>query len=276
MSKSFSTILANAALQLNSRREAELLLMQTLQISRSYIIAHPEQLLNAAEQTSFDHLCQRRLAGEPMAYLAGYKDFWTLSLETTTDTLIPRPETELLVELALANLPADQTVHLADLGTGSGAIALSLAMERPLWQLTATDQSAKTLAVCERNRQRLNLNNVQCYQGNWCEALPHHDYAAIISNPPYIADKDLHLDQGDLRFEPKEALIGGEDGLEAFRLIIPESRNYLVANGLLLLEHGFDQALAIRQFLQASGFIAIETFKDLAGLDRVTMGRKIS
>ena len=217
-------------------------------------------------------LLNRRINGELMAYILGHKEFWGLDFVVTKDTLIPRPESELLVEMALAALPKSK-LTIADLGTGSGAIALALASERPDWDIVAVDQSAAALAVAKQNAQHLSLNQVCFTQGSWCEALGKVKYDAIISNPPYIADKDPHLSQGDLRSEPRSALASGEDGLDDIRLIVSQVPNYLQIRGLLLLEHGYNQAAYVSHLLQTAGFTEIRQQQDLAGHVRITQAR---
>ncbi|HVV69858.1 MAG TPA: peptide chain release factor N(5)-glutamine methyltransferase [Gammaproteobacteria bacterium] len=257
----------------NPQFEAQLLLSRALKISRSSLLAFPERVIDAEQQKLIMQLVKRRVAGEPMAYILQEKEFWSLSLKVTADTLIPRPETELLVELALEILPANVTQTIADLGTGSGAVALALAKERPHWQLIATDQSSAALKIAQENATHLGLFNVSFHQGSWCAALPRHGFNAIVSNPPYIAEKDVHL-EGDLRFEPQNALVSGKEGLDALRIIIEEAGNFLSAEGWLLLEHGHTQGEAVRTLMQSSGFKDIRTHQDLAGLDRVTKGKR--
>ena len=252
-----------------------------LAVPRSFLYAHPEYILDAETQNRLQKLVNRRLDGEPMAYILGEKEFWSLNLLVNGDTMIPRPETELLVELILEKFTepssrhpcqGDISISIADLGTGCGAIAIALASSRPHWQITATDQSAAALQVAVSNAQRLHLSNVTFYQGSWCAALPKKHFTAIVSNPPYIRANDPHLRQGDLRFEPQAALIGGSDGLAAFREIITQAPDYLIDGAWLLLEHGYDQGHSVRDLMQAAGFQAVETRQDLAGIDRVTLG----
>jgi release factor glutamine methyltransferase len=263
----------SAAIILNSALEASVLLCEVLNVSRTYLIAHSNKILDLAQQQQFESLVQRRKAGEPIAYIVGKKEFWSLELDIDKNTLIPRPETELLVETVLQKLAATAQLSIVDLGTGSGAIALALASERPNWKLFATDQSAAALKVSQHNAQKYKLNNIEFYQGNWFEALPQQKFDAIISNPPYIADTDPHLMQGDLRFEPKPALIAGENGFADLFWIIQQSRNYLTNNGWVFLEHGSTQAVNLQRFFTENQFQNIETIQDLAGLDRVTFGQ---
>jgi release factor glutamine methyltransferase len=214
----------------------------------------------------------RRQAGEPVAYILGQQGFWSLELEVASHTLIPRPDTELLVETVLALLPATPAA-LLDLGTGTGAIALALTSERPAWRLTGVDRVAEAVALAERNRARLNLNNASFVASHWFSALAGQRYQLIVSNPPYIAADDRHLAEGDVRFEPSSALVAGADGLDDIRLIIQQAPDYLEAGGWLLLEHGFDQAAAVRELLSARGFSAVESRRDLGGHERISLGR---
>ncbi|MNM38902.1 Release factor glutamine methyltransferase [compost metagenome] len=207
-----------------------------------------------------------------MAYILGQQGFWNLDLEVAPHTLIPRPETELLVETALQLLPAS-AVKLLDLGTGTGAIALALASERPLWQVTAVDRVLEAVALAERNRQRLQLNNVTVRSSHWFDALAGECYDLIISNPPYIAAADPHLVAGDVRFEPSSALVSGEDGLDDLRSIISQAPEHLLPGGWLLLEHGYDQAAAVRELLAKHDFEQIESRLDLNAHERITLGR---
>ena len=269
-------LLVQAAARLpgtEGRHEAELLLLHVLQRSRGWLFAHPEARIDDAAVVAFNALVDRRAAGEPVAYLLGWKGFWTLDLEVGPATLIPRPETELLVELALARLPTDRSLDVADLGTGSGAIALALASERPRARVTATDLSADALVVAHRNAQRNGLGNVSMLQGAWFAPLAERVFDLVTSNPPYIAADDPHLAQGDLRFEPPGALASGADGLDDIRIITAQAPAHLRAGGWLLLEHGWDQGDAVRALLQAAGFTAVETARDLEARDRVSLGQ---
>ena len=254
------------------RLDAEVLLAYSLNKPRSHLRAWPERVADIEQAHQFAELLTRRLQGRPVAHLIGRREFWSLELQVTPATLIPRPETELLVELALARLPADQPVQVADLGTGSGAIALAIARERPRAEVVATDFSIEALQVAEQNARRLGITNVEFRRGDWCAALGDDRFALIVSNPPYLADTDIHLSQGDVRFEPRCALVAGKDGLDAIRLIIAQAGEHLNTGGWLLLEHGFDQRKAVAALLQDHGFTAIKNYRDLAGLDRVSGG----
>ncbi|WP_243041888.1 peptide chain release factor N(5)-glutamine methyltransferase [Dyella sedimenti] len=262
--------LAGAAHALGDRLEAELLLVHVLGKPRSWLIAHADDALDDAQAAAFDALVRRRRDGEPVAYLVGHRGFWSLELEVTPATLIPRPETELLVELALARLPAQARV--ADLGTGSGAIALSIAHERPQAQVVATDASEAALAVARRNAARLGIGNVRFVPGDWLAPLPGERFDAIVSNPPYIEAGDPHLGQGDLRFEPTSALASGADGLDDIRRIVADARAHLHPGGWLMMEHGWNQGAAVRALLEAAGYGEVFTAQDLEGRDRISGG----
>lgn len=252
--------------------DAEILLSFVLNKPRSFLYAYPEHLLTAEQQTQLDHVMQRHLQGEPLAYITQQKEFWSLLLHLTPDVLIPRPETELLVEKCLVLLPKDKNLTVVDLGTGSGAIALALATECPNWHVIATDQSHAALAVAKKNAESLNINNIKLYQGDWCAALPHEKFAAIISNPPYIDQDDPELDSNVRNFEPQQALISSDNGLADLKIIALQAKNYLQNGGWLLLEHGYRQGEAIASYLQELSYQNVETLSDLSGLPRVTVG----
>jgi release factor glutamine methyltransferase len=254
------------------RGEAELLLLYALDKPRSWLIAHDTDPLDATALRMYRAMLERRAVGEPVAYIVGRRGFWSFDLEVSQATLIPRPETELLVELALERVPVDKSASVVDLGTGSGAIALALAHERKRAHVVATDRSVDALAVAERNAQRLGVR-VECVQGDWLEPLTGRRFDLIVSNPPYIEADDVHLGQGDLRFEPPRALSSGADGLDAIRQIVQDARAHLEHGGWLLMEHGWNQGDAVRQLLQAAGFTEVATFRDLEDRDRVSGGR---
>ncbi|GGO86617.1 release factor glutamine methyltransferase [Marinobacterium nitratireducens] len=266
--------LARAALLTASdspRLDVELLLCHLLGCGRTYLFMHPERELDAGESEAFEALLARRRAGEPVAHLTGRRGFWTLELEVSPATLIPRPDTETLVEQALARLP-DGEYAVADLGTGTGAIALALASERPRWQVTGCDRVTEAVTLAERNRLRLGIDNVRFVCGSWFEPLDGR-FSMIVSNPPYIDPADPHLDEGDVRFEPRSALVAGNRGLADIDLIANGARDYLVSGGWLLFEHGYDQGAAVRELLAGLGYEAVGTATDLGGRDRVTLGR---
>lgn len=266
-------VLAAAARRLASRADAEQLLMHALDVDRAWLFAHALDPLPPSQTKRFDDLVERRARGEPVAYLRGRQGFWTLDLDVTPATLIPRPETELLVELALERLPPDAPCAVADLGTGSGAIALALASERPRARIVATDMSEDALDIARGNASRLGIGNVTFARGSWCEPLQGHRFDLIVSNPPYIEAGDAHLDQGDLRFEPGTALASGEDGLDAIRTIVAQAGACLVDGGSLLFEHGWQQGGKVRAVLHAAGFDNVFTELDLEGRERVSGGR---
>jgi len=257
----------------DARHEAEQLLIHVLGVERAWLFAHASDEVDADTRGRFEVLLARRAEGHPLAYLTGRRGFWTLDLQVNTATLIPRPETELLVEQALARLPADEMLRVADMGTGSGAVALSIASERPLATVMATDVLGPALAVAVKNAQAHGLENVWFRRGHWYAALGADRFDMIVSNPPYIAAGDPHLVQGDLRFEPPPALASGADGLDAIREIVAGAHDHLVPGGWLLLEHGWDQGPAIRALLEQAGFVEAQTVQDLEQRDRVTLGR---
>ena len=267
------SLLVAAAVRLGERADAEVLLLHVLGQSRSWLYAHADDAVDMAVQTAYEALVARRAAGEPVAYLTGRRGFWTLELEVTPATLIPRPETELLVELALERLPRDAACRVADLGTGSGAIALALASERPRVQVVATDASADALAVARRNALRLGIANVRFAQGDWLAPLAGERYDLIVSNPPYIEAADPHLAQGDLRYEPATALASGADGLDDIRRIVAAAPTHLEPGGWLLFEHGWHQGEVARALLRATGYAQVFTAQDLEARDRVSGGR---
>ncbi len=264
-----------AALNLDysgARIEVQCLLQAVLRVNRAYLLTHPEQLLNDEQNARLSALFERRLGGEPIAYLLGEREFYGLTFKVTPATLIPRPDTELLVELALQNIPQKGTRRVLDLGTGSGAIALSIAHARPDAQVVAVDASPAALEVAQFNAQQLNLNNVRLLQSDWFSALQNQRFDMIVSNPPYIAADDAHLSLGDVRFEPPSALASGADGLDDIRRICAQAKSHLNANGWLLFEHGYDQAAQVRALLQQAGFIGILSACDLSGIERVSGG----
>lgn len=252
--------------------EADLLLAHLLQRPSAWLFAHGDAPLDAAQCDAFEALCRRREAGEPIAYIVGRRGFWTLDLEVSPATLIPRPETERLVELALARLPAGPA-RVLDLGTGSGAIALAIAAQRPDARIVATDASAAALDVARANARRLALHNVQFRQGDWLAPVAGERFDLVASNPPYIAAADPHLSRGDLRFEPPAALASGADGLDAIRTIAAGAVAHLAPSGWLLVEHGFDQGAAVREVFTGAGLVAAQTAQDLEHRDRVTLAR---
>ena len=269
--------LRDAAIALESdegRGEAELLLAHALQQTRVWLVAHDRDELEPEARLRFAGFLQRRRRGEPVAQIVGQRGFWTLDLVVTTDTLIPRAETERLVELALQHLPNDKSVRVLDLGTGTGAIALAIASERSDIEVTAVDVDARTLAVAQKNAARLGLDRVRFLRSDWFSALAGEMFTMIVANPPYIAEDDSHLDEGDLRYEPRLALASGPDGLDAIRRIVVAAPNHLVSGGVLLIEHGWKQGEAARALMVASGFAEVVTHADLENRERVTQGKR--
>ncbi|WP_115553098.1 peptide chain release factor N(5)-glutamine methyltransferase [Xanthomonas arboricola] len=264
-------LLRQAALRIE-RADAEPLLLHALGRDRAWLFAHGRDPVPPTIAQAFDALVQRRQTGEPVAYLTGSRGFWTLDLAVSTATLIPRADTEALVELALERLDQAPGRRVADLGTGSGAIALAIASERPQAQVIATDASAAALAIAQRNADSHRLSNVECRQGSWFVPLAGERFDLIASNPPYIAAGDPHLAQGDLRYEPASALASGSDGLDDIRSIVADAPAHLRAGGWLLLEHGWDQGAAVAELLRTRGFTQVATHQDLEQRDRVTLG----
>jgi release factor glutamine methyltransferase len=256
------------------RLEAEILIGEVTGLDRARILAWPEAALASDAQQRLAALVERRSRGEPIAYILGHRGFWTLDLAVTPETLIPRPETELLVELALARLPDEAPLLVADLGTGSGAIAAALASERASWTLIATDRSIAALSVTRTNARRLRLANLQVLAADWLTPFAPGTLDAVLSNPPYVRCGDPHLTRGDLRYEPRCALAAGPDGLDAIRRIAAAAPSRLKPGGLLALEHGWDQGFAVRDLLGQAGLTGAETVCDLAGHERVTLARR--
>lgn len=255
-----------------ARLEVQILLCHVLGVARSWLIGHDRDDLADTPSQAYAALLERRLSGEPIAYIVGSREFFGLEFKTTQAVLIPRPETELLVELALARIPENQPCKVLDLGTGSGAIAISIARNRPLAEVTAVDQSMEALAVARENAARLGTYNLCLLESNWFGALEGQSFDLIVSNPPYVEAADPHLQQGDVRFEPRSALASGADGLDDIRRIAAAAPGYLKPGGWLLFEHGYNQGESCREILVQQGFSAVETFRDLAGLERVTLG----
>jgi release factor glutamine methyltransferase len=270
-----AALLREASSQLESempRIESELLLGFILKKNNAWLLAHADDELPADSSEQFKKLLDRRKAGEPIAHILGSRGFWTLDLTVTADTLIPRPETELLVELAVSKCAQNKILRVLDLGTGTGAIALAIASECKNVEITAVDKSAAALEVARENARRNNLQ-VEFIQSDWFVALTDNKFDLIVSNPPYIPEQDPHLLQGDVRFEPLTALVSGVDGLDDIRLIITQARQYCLPEAWLMIEHGFDQGEVIRALFSEAGFINIETAQDLEQRDRVTIGQ---
>ncbi len=275
-------LLANAAQQLQSvsdspRLDAEVLLAHCLNKTRTWLVTWPDKTLEQNQQQAFRQQLQRRLEGEPVAHIIGEREFWSLPLKVNQHTLIPRPDTELMIEVLLAAYPQDRDIRMLDLGTGSGAIALAMASEKPEWTITATDRSADALQIARENAEQLSIDNVRLLQGSWFDAIEQEAATAfdiIASNPPYIAEADPHLEQGDVRFEPRSALTSGEDGLDDIRLISQNAMHYLKPGGRLIVEHGFDQEAGVYDIFSRAGYQTITRYRDLAGNPRLTSGIK--
>lgn len=267
--------LDDAGINEDARVDAEALLCHSLQQTRSFLLIHPEYNVSDEQQVAFVDAVEQRKTGKPVAYITGTRGFWHFDdLHVNQHTLIPRPDTETLVEATLSHIPKQSDLTIADLGTGSGAIALALAYERPRCLVIATDVSQGALDVAQQNAVALQLSNIELRQGSWFEALPHEQrFNVIVSNPPYIARDDPHLHDGSLDHEPYSALASGQDGLDDIRLLVGQATAYLQTNGFLLLEHGYDQAEAVRKLFISNGFSAVDTLQDLGGNDRVTLGQ---
>jgi release factor glutamine methyltransferase len=252
--------------------DAQVLLAHVLGVARTWLVAHADDALPVGDAAAFAALAQRRRNGEPVAYLTGRREFFGLALAVSPAVLIPRPETETLVECALARLPRNGSPRVLDLGTGSGAIALAIAHARPEARVYACDASAEAVALAHANAQRLGLRNLRFFVADWYAGVPELPFDAIVANPPYIAAGDPHLDRGDLRFEPAQALSPGGDGLAALRVIVAGAPARLAPGGILAVEHGFDQPGPVRAMFGDAGFLAVVTHADLAGHARVTSG----
>jgi release factor glutamine methyltransferase len=253
--------------------EAKILLGHVLRRDRAWLSAHGDEALTVSEARAFDALSRRRRDGEPVAYLTGTREFYGLALDITPDVLIPRPETELLVDLALLRIDTALGAGILDLGSGSGAIALAIASERPNALVLGVDVSGAAVEVGRRNASRLNLSNVTFIESDWFSAVPRERYDVIVANPPYVRAGDRHLNEGDLRFEPPGALAAGADGLSAIRLIVGGAAEYLAPGGWLLVEHGYDQADAVLATFREAQFRDVQSRPDLAGIPRVALGR---
>lgn len=253
--------------------DAEILLCQVLNKNRSYLRAWPEKNLTHEQYEQFEKLLQQRAQGTPIAHLTGVKEFWSRDFRITPDVLIPRPDTELLIELALELIPANQACKLLDLGTGSGIIAVTLAAERPNCLVVACDQSEKALVIAQENARSHQIKNVQFFLSDWFDQIPDDKFDLIISNPPYIAADDPHLQQGDVRFDPDSALIADQQGLKDIIRIADQARQHLTNKGHLLIEHGYDQQQQVQEIFQHFAYRNIQTYTDLAGHPRASYGQ---
>jgi len=262
----------------SARVDAEVLLSFVSQKNRTWLYTWPERELTEPQNQQLHTLIQRRLQGEPVAYLTGHREFWTLTLEVSPDTLIPRPDTELLVEVALELMAerSSEKLNVVDLGTGTGAIALAIASEQPQWQIIGLDRIPAAVALALRNQAQLQIPNARFLESDWFSALGQQRFDLIVSNPPYIEQQDPHLEQGDVRFEPRSALVADDNGLSDIKNIIAQAPGYLAAQGWLLFEHGYQQAEAVRNLLTEHGFVEVKTRNDLAGHERATLGQWLS
>lgn len=258
------------------RLDAEILLAYSLQKPRSFLYTWPEHIPTPSQLKEYESHLKQRQSGQPIAYLTGYREFWGMALTVTPDTLIPRPDTELLIETVLQYVSHQQTLNILDLGTGSGAIAIALASELPKAVITATDKSATALAIAQHNAKQHQQRHIRFILSDWFSGIASDErFDLIISNPPYIAENDEHLTQGDVRFEPRTALASGPDGLDDIRHLIKHAPNYLAEGGWLMLEHGYDQATVVKEILQQNDYEHTHCLQDLAGNDRVSCGQPI-
>ena len=262
-----------SSISASARLDCEILLEHCTGYSRAELITQYQQSLSSKQCRCFNELLNRRYSGEPIAYLVGHKEFWSLNIKVSPAVLIPRPETEHLVEEALDLIPVDACWRIADLGTGSGAIALAVASERPQCRIIAIDACAKAIALAKTNARELKIENIDFRTSDWCQAI-NQSCHLIISNPPYIEQADPHLTQGDVRFEPKQALVSGEDGLDDIQIIIKSARHKLLAGGWLLIEHGYNQAVAVNALFLGAGYQYIRCIPDIEQRDRLTKGRR--
>ncbi len=258
----------------SARIDAEILLARALKVDRAYLFAHDDYVADPTQQAHYIQMLNERARGKPIAHITGQREFWSMCLQVNEHTLIPRPETEHLVECALEVIPDDYSCNIADLGTGSGAVALAIAKERPHCRIIATDICNQALQVASRNATRLGIQNISFQRGHWCSALQNAWLEIIVSNPPYIEDTDPHLEQGDLRFEPRQALASGPDGLEAIREILASAHSHLRPGGYLFFEHGYQQGTSVRELMRDHSFSNIRSVCDHAGLERVTGGQR--
>lgn len=259
------------------RLDIEILLAHILQKERTFLFTWPETALTREQEDQFTAAFERRLGGEPVAHIIGQREFWSLPLFVNNTTLIPRPDTELLVETILNLFASDvhnQPRQVLDLGTGTGAIVLALAHEKKHWHCLGVDNQPDAVQLAQRNRDHLQLHNVTIRQSDWFTAVDQTDFDVIVSNPPYIAADDPHLQQGDVRFEPLSALVADNQGFRDIENIVQQAKHYLLPNGWLLIEHGYQQGLAVRRLFEQSGYAAIQTLSDLGGNERVTLGKK--
>lgn len=277
MAESIQNLLQTASSQLaatsdSAMLDAEVLLCHCLHKNRSYLRAWPDKQLDAEQCRAFQALIAKRSDGWPVAYLTEQREFWSRNFKVSPEVLIPRPDSELMIELCLPLLPETEPVKVIDLGTGSGILAITLAAERPKAQVFATDISSSALKIATENAATLNIHNISFKLSNWFANVTEHNFDLIISNPPYIADHDPHLQQGDVRFEPQSALISAENGLQDIRLLAEQARHHLKNQGRLLIEHGYNQQAEVQAILTQFNYQQISTHQDLSGQPRITSG----
>ncbi len=258
----------------SAQLDSELLLCEVLNCERSHLYAYPEKQLTKHNIESLNQFISLRAQGLPIAHITKQREFWSLLLQVDEHTLIPRPETEVLVDAALKLIPENNKKDVLDLGTGSGAIAIAIASERPLAKIIAADKSDKALHVAKQNAEKHNINNIHFIIADWFNMENKQSYDVIVSNPPYICSNDTHLKQGDVRFEPLSALVSGKDGLDDLRIIVCEAKSHLNEQGWLLVEHGYNQAKQVQQLFNENNFNSVTTIKDYSDNDRVTIGEK--
>lgn len=256
----------------SARLDAEILFCDVMHLNRTRIYSHPDQVVPDDKLALFKSLIEQRQHGHPIAHLTGKKEFWSLEFAINEDTLIPRPETELLVETALQIIPENAAFNILDLGTGSGAIAIAIASERPNCTIVATDINTNTLAMAKKNAEAHQLQNIQFYLSNWYQNISSQEFNLIVSNPPYIRQDDENLSLGDVRFESELALVAGIDGMQAINIILEKAKHYLASDAYLLIEHGYDQRSLVQGAFLKHNFKQLKTFQDLSGQDRMTMG----
>ena len=257
----------------DSRLDAQILLKHVLQCNSAHIIAWPEKVLEEEQQERFLQLIKQRAQGIPVAHLTGSREFWSLEFDIDDSTLIPRPETETLVEFILASFGDRKNLHLLDLGTGTGAIAIAIAKEKPRWEIAGCDISAAAIKLARRNSEKHGISNIEFVESNWFDRLLNGRFDIIVSNPPYIADQDPHLHLGDVRFEPRSALVSGKTGMDDIEHLCQHAKQHLKDAGWLVIEHGYDQQKQVYDCFEANAFIEIETRRDLSGHIRMTAGR---
>lgn len=258
----------------SARLDAQVLLTHILQCNTAHLAAWPEKNLSEEQAAKYLQLTQQRKDGQPVAHLTGTREFWSLAFAVNDSTLIPRPETETLIEFILGNFSNKKNLKLLDIGTGTGAIAISIASEKPGWKIFASEVSEQALVLARKNSERHQTSNITFIHSNWFDNITDHDFDIIVSNPPYIADDDPHLLQGDIRFEPRSALSAGESGMDDIEHLCLHAKDHLAKDGWLIVEHGYDQAQMVAECFAKQGYTQVEQKKDLAGHTRMTAGKR--